>query len=109
MKAHYHPLLGSFEGARRLHIHRTELVSDGLESSYVHSHKAEEAMYILGGQAEFVIDGQRSTAGPGEVVFFPSGSVHGITRVVEGPIQYVTIRTVEEEDEPCCCEGTGHG
>lgn len=109
MKAQYHPLLGNSEGAGRLHIHRTQLVGDGPESRYVHSHKAEEAMFILEGRAEFSIDGRKSSAGPGEVVFFPSGSVHGITRVLEGPMQYVTIRTVEEGDEPCCCQGTDHG
>ena len=56
-------------------------------------HEAEEAMFILEGRGEFRIDGKTLTAGAGKVVFVPSESLHGISRVLEGPMRYVTIRT----------------
>lgn len=108
MKAEYSPLLGTQQGAGKLHIHKTRLTSEGGDSRYVHSHGAEETMYIFEGEGEFIIDGVISTAGAGEVVFFPSGSIHGIRRVISGEMHYLTIRTVEEGDEPCCCV-EGHG
>jgi mannose-6-phosphate isomerase-like protein (cupin superfamily) len=73
------------------------------DAGHLHSHNAEEAMYILEGNARFVIDDREFEAGPGEVVFFPSDSFHGMTKILAAPMRYVTIRTVELNDEPCCC------
>ena len=43
-----------------LHVHRNE----------------DEAFYVLEGQVEFQVEGERTTAGPGTTVFLPRGSVH---------------------------------
>ena len=108
MKADYTPLLTDSMGAARLHIHRTTLTGDETRSKYVHSHGAEEVMYLLEGSGEFVIDGRTFTAGAGEIVFFPAGSTHGITRVLSGVMHYLTVRSIEPGDDPCCCEAPGH-
>ena len=71
--AHYQPVVGPDDGARRLHVHVTELhhARDGW--GYQHSHEAEEAIYMLEGEGEFTFDGKTHRVGPGQAVFFPSG------------------------------------
>ena len=44
-------------------------------------------------------------AGPGDVVFIPSGIRHAEITYLTPSMTYLTIRTVEPGDEPCCCGG----
>lgn len=104
MRIEYFPLLGPAQGASRFHVHRTELEGSAGEGKYIHSHPSEEATFILAGRAEFQIGSETRTAGPGEIVFFPPGVAHGMIRLLEGPMRYVTVRSIEAGDGPCCCE-----
>ena len=45
------------------------------------------------------------TVGPGDVVFFPSGIRHADITYHTQSMRYLTIRTVEPEDDACCCGG----
>ena len=103
MKAHYHSLLEKGQGARRLHVHLTELDPAGDGWLHQHSHAAEEAIYILEGEAEFAFDGKTHRVGPGELVFFPSHVTHAETRFLTPKMKYLVIRTMEPGDDPCCC------
>lgn len=103
-KALYRPLLGQAQGARKLHVHLTELNgADGWQGQ--HAHAAEEAIYILEGEAEFTFGGRTYRVGPGEMVLFPSNVMHAEARFFSDKMKYLVIRTVEPGDEPCCCEG----
>ena len=103
MTIHYHPLLGSKHGARKLHVHLTEIPDTRAHASYEHQHKAEEAVYILEGSAEYTFDGSTVLAGPGDLVFFPSDVPHAKVKYLSPALTYLLIRDVREEDEPCCC------
>ena len=103
MKAKYHSLLGKEHGARKLHVHLTELDPAGDGWGRQHSHEAEEVIYILEGEAEFTFAGRTHRVGPGELVFFPSNVTHAETRFLTPKMKYLVIRTMEPNDAPCCC------
>jgi len=90
-------------GAKRMHVHLTELHNARDGWGYQHSHEAEEAVYMLEGEGEFTFDGATHRVGPGQAVFFPSGIVHAETKFFSDTVKYLVIRTVEAGDEPCCC------
>ncbi|MCB1121216.1 MAG: cupin domain-containing protein [Verrucomicrobiae bacterium] len=103
MSIHYQSLVGYAEGARKLHIHLTEISDTASHPPYQHEHKAEEVFFILEGAAEYTFAGLTVKAGPGETVFIPSGVRHAEIRYLTPAMRYLTIRTVEDGDEPCCC------
>ena len=103
MRANYLSLLGKEQGARKLHVHLTELNPAGDGWGRQHSHAAEEVIYILEGQAEFTFAGETHRIGPGELVFFPSNVTHAETRFLTPTMKYLVIRTMESGDPPCCC------
>lgn len=99
----YESLVGAPQGARRLHVHRTVIRDTTAHSSYEHEHAAEEVFYIIEGRASYRFGGRTIVAGPGETVFIPSGVRHAQVEYLTPSITYLTIRTVEPNDEPCCC------
>jgi mannose-6-phosphate isomerase-like protein (cupin superfamily) len=103
MNKPYRSLLGWAEGARKLHIHETLIPDTSQVEPYEHEHKAEEALFVLEGQADYSFAGQTFRAGPGELVFFPSQVRHCQVTYHTPSMRYLVIRTVEEEDPPCCC------
>lgn len=107
MTINYNPLLGLKQGARRLHVHLTDIPDTSAYTSYQHEHKAEEAVYILEGRAEYTFGGATTLAGPGDLVFFPSEVLHAKVTYLSPRLKYLVIRDVREGDEPCCCEKDG--
>jgi quercetin dioxygenase-like cupin family protein len=109
MKREYTSILGFKEGASRLHAHVTEIVPEtkaDRKSHYIHSHAAEEAFFILEGRATFnLVDGTQRTAGPGDLIFYPSGREHGEFEILSDRLRYLVVRAVQDEDPPCCCGG----
>jgi len=103
MSLGYQSLLGWGHGARKMHFHLTEIPDTSVHESYEHEHVAEEAFYLLEGSAEYRFGGKIIKAGPGEVVFIPSGVRHAQITYLTPYMKYLIIRTVEEDDEPCCC------
>jgi quercetin dioxygenase-like cupin family protein len=101
--AHYKPVVGPVDGARRLHVHLTELRDARSGWGYQHSHEAEEAIYMIEGVGEFTFAGKTHQVGPGQAVVFPSGVVHAETKFFNDTVKYLVIRTVEPGEEPCCC------
>jgi len=103
MSLDYQSLLGWGDGARKMHIYLTEIPDTSAHESYEHEHVAEEAFYLLEGSAEYRFGGKVIKRGPGEVVFIPSGVRYAQITYLTPAMKYLTIRTVEEEDESCCC------
>ncbi len=104
----YQSVVGPIDGARRLHVHVTELHDARDGWGYQHAHEAEEAIYMLEGEGEFTFNGKTHRVGPGQAVFFPSGIMHAETKFVSDRVKYLVIRTVEPGDEPCCCFADAH-
>jgi quercetin dioxygenase-like cupin family protein len=46
------------------------------KSSEPHSHPNEQWIYVLDGVMELIVDGERYTAHPGEVIYIPANTVH---------------------------------
>ena len=103
VRALYTSLVGPEQGARKVHVHVTELDPSGGGWGSQHAHAAEEVVYILEGEGEFTFDGKTHRVGPGEAVFFPSGVVHAEARFFTDRMKYLVIRTIEPGDGPCCC------
>ncbi len=103
MSIKYQSLLGFRDQAKKLHIHLTEIPDTAAHPPYQHEHAAEEAFYLLEGSAEYRFGGKTIVAGPGEVVFIPSGVRHAEINYLTPAMRYLTVRTVEPGDEPCCC------
>ena len=49
----------------------------------LHSHPQEQAGYVLEGELEFTIEGEKTQVGPGGVFFIPGDVAHSV--VVTGP------------------------
>jgi uncharacterized cupin superfamily protein len=100
----YRSLLGHADGARKIHVHLTTIENTGTPRVYGHRHAAEEAVFVLEGEVEFAIDGRRARAGPGEMLFFPSGTHHESAALGGPRVRYLVIRSVEPDaEERCCC------
>ena len=104
MKADYLSLVGSEDGAKKIHVHLTTLDPAGEGWENQHTHAAEEAIYILEGEAEFTFAGKSHRVGPGDTVFFPANVEHAKTKFFADKMKYLIIRSVEPDDEPCCCK-----
>lgn len=105
-KARYQSLVGPEHGAQKIHLHVTELDPSGGGWPSQHAHAAEEAIYILEGEAEFTFAGKTHRVGPGEAVFFPAEVTHAETTFFTDRMKYLVARTVEPGDGPCCCEAS---
>jgi uncharacterized RmlC-like cupin family protein len=100
---HYQSILGHTDGAKKLHVHLTEIPDTASHPPYQHRHEAEEAFYILEGRAEYRFGGKTIVAGPGDLVFVPSGVLHAEITYFTPSMKYLVIRSIEPADEPCCC------
>ena len=75
-------------GVKRTELQRHDLSTPGRELVQVrvdlepgiafpgHTHPGEEIIYVIEGTWEYVIDGKRVIANPGDVLFVPAGTVH---------------------------------
>jgi|APGre2960657468_1045069.scaffolds.fasta_scaffold51547_2 quercetin dioxygenase-like cupin family protein len=100
----YESLVGPKEGAKKLHLHVTELHDARAGWGAQHAHVAEEVLYMLEGEGEFTFGGKTHRAGPGQTVFFPSGVTHAEVKFFSDKVKYLVVRTVEPGDPPCCCQ-----
>src|SRR5262249_30701761 len=54
-----------------------------------HDHAYEEAYFILSGEVEAVLDGQRYLAKPGDVLWTSTGCVHSFTNISDRPVRWL--------------------
>jgi quercetin dioxygenase-like cupin family protein len=104
MAGRYRSLLGWKEGAKRVHVHLTAFKTAG-PPGYQHSHAAEEAVYIIEGEATYTFGGRKHRASPGKLIFFHAGVEHAQVKYLSPTMKYLVVRSVEKGDEPCCCGG----
>jgi mannose-6-phosphate isomerase-like protein (cupin superfamily) len=112
MEIEYEPLVGTADDAKRVHLHVTTIVrGDDTNDAkhYEHAHTAEEVVYFLEGRATIHLEGKPREVGPGDVAFFPADVVHGPIVAQSDRLKYLVVRSIEDGDEPCCCEGHAEG
>ena len=56
-----------------------------------HGPEVESVYLILEGKGEAISDREKRLVGPNAVVFFPSGSKHGIRNTGKGRLRYLSI------------------
>jgi quercetin dioxygenase-like cupin family protein len=74
----------------KLEVHVTRLLP-GRASHSPHHHAWEEIFLVKEGQLEVSINGAKTTAGPGALVFIASNDVHNVTNVGAAPSTYFVI------------------
>jgi len=73
-------------------IVRSEAPPDSGPPLHVHE-DADETFVMLGGEAEFILNGKRSVVGEGEAVFVPRGAEHTFRVVGDAPSRHLVILT----------------
>ena len=63
----------------------------------VHTHVHEQVTLVERGRADFFVEGEKRTAGPGDVLLFPSGIQHGAT-MLEEEVVLIDIFSPPRED-----------
>ena len=66
-------------------------VPPGAEVLPLHSHEAEEALYIVTGNGEYWIDGELGHFQSGDIVWFPYNCKHMVRNTGESVLQAVCI------------------
>ena len=62
------------------------------QTSAPHYHANEQWVYVLEGDLEATVDGQKSNVGPGQILFFPANVVHTVTVSKEGDCRFFTCK-----------------
>ena len=70
-----------------------------------HDHTFEEAYFIIGGEVEAVVDGERHLVGPGDVVWTAVGCVHSFKNIGSGPVRW--LETFSPSHRRRTCSGFG--
>ena len=70
--------------------HNTVL-NAGMEPHPPHQHEHSEWLFIREGQCEWLVDGQRVPAGPGDICYAASNVLHGIRNVGTVPAKYFVM------------------
>ena len=63
---------------------------------YMHNHPHEQLTYVLSGEFEFTIEGQKTRLKAGDSVYVPSSVLHGALCISEGRL--LDIFTPQRED-----------
>ena len=66
----------------------------------VHTHPHEQITLVERGRVDFTIEGQRRTAVPGDVVYFPPHCEHGATMLDEEVVLVDIFSPVREDFLP---------
>ena len=62
------------------------------KTSEPHFHANEQWVYILQGNLKVTVDGQKFTAGPGGLIYFPANVVHSVTVTQDEDCKFFTCK-----------------
>jgi quercetin dioxygenase-like cupin family protein len=86
----YSPVFGGCVEGERMIV--ALMTAPGGKTSEPHSHPNEQWIFVLEGVMDLIVDGQRHTAHPGEVIYIPAGVVHSGS-TPEGPdAKFFTVK-----------------
>jgi mannose-6-phosphate isomerase-like protein (cupin superfamily) len=63
------------------------------------THDADQTTFFVAGEAQVVIDGHRTKAGPNHMVIIPKGAKHNIINKGEEPLKLFTVYSPPAEEE----------
>jgi mannose-6-phosphate isomerase-like protein (cupin superfamily) len=81
---------GALKTGEGVEMHNTVLLP-GKEPHPPHQHEHSEWLLIREGQVEWLIDGKRQPAGPGDICYAASNVLHGIRNVGTVPAKYFVL------------------
>ena len=81
---------GSLPTGEGIEMHNTVLLP-GHEPHPPHQHPHAEFLFIREGQVDWLIDGKREPAGPGDIVYAASGVLHGLHNTGTTPAKYFVM------------------
>jgi mannose-6-phosphate isomerase-like protein (cupin superfamily) len=61
------------------------------EALHEHRHAQAELYFILSGEGEVVVDGERRPARAGTAIFFPGDARHGVTNTGSTELRYIYV------------------
>ncbi|WP_244153577.1 cupin domain-containing protein [Sulfitobacter delicatus] len=88
----YEIILSKEASGGAMSIVRSEAPPESGPPLHVHQ-DADETFVMLSGQAEFILNGERSIVGEGETVFVPRGAEHTFRVVGDVPSRHLVILT----------------
>ena len=77
--------------AEQMLVTLVEVLPGGSTPPHKHGPEVESVYFILEGKGEAISDREKRLVGPNTVVFFPSGSKHGIRNTGKGRLRYLSI------------------
>ena len=77
-------------GSQSLRIGELALPPGGQIPTHIHPN-TEEAMVILEGELDAVVDDERKAVGPGDSVLAPAGCVHGFVNRYQQPARLIFV------------------
>lgn len=83
-------LVDATQGSHSLKIGELTMAPNARVPRHIHPN-TEEAMIILEGTLEVVLGDQRITAGPGDTVLAPAGTVHGFLNRSQEPARLLFV------------------
>ena len=81
---------GSLITGEGVEQHNTVLLP-GMEPHPPHQHEHSEWLFIREGNVEWLIDGKRQPAGPGDICYAASNVLHGLRNVGTVPAKYFVL------------------
>jgi len=83
-------LLASPRTSQAKHLTTTLVVLDPAGEQRVHNHAPEQVYFILEGTGLMTVGTETQEVGPGDCIFVPSGTPHGIRNQAQGLLRYFT-------------------
>ena len=81
---------GALPTGEGVEMHNTVL-NAGMEPHPPHQHEHSEWLFLREGQCEWLVDGKRVPAGPGDICYAASMQLHGIRNVGTVPAKYFVM------------------
>lgn len=81
---------GVLKTGEGVEMHNTVLLP-GMEPHPPHQHEHSEWLLIREGQVDWLVDGKRQTAGPGDICYAASMQLHGIRNIGTVPAKYFVM------------------
>lgn len=86
-----------FAGGNTLKL---SVVRAGQATHAAHRHSEDEFFFVLEGEAEFYLDGERRVVGPNTSLYCPSGQEHGIRNAGDTELKYLVVKRYPPEKRP---------
>jgi mannose-6-phosphate isomerase-like protein (cupin superfamily) len=92
-------LVSKLTGAADLAVTLVEMEPGGVQAP--HAHDPEQMYYILEGTGIMTVGGERETVGPGDCIYYPPNTVHGLENTGGTVLRYLSAASPSFTEEQC--------